>query len=72
VQYGSETLDTGAAGDTIGPDSAIATLETVHRVRTPEGRAASSLNAYKGGLRSLLRKMSVLLREQRDKLKEVA
>jgi hypothetical protein len=40
--------------------------------RTPEGKVASSRNAYKGGLRSLLREMSALLREQRDGLKEIA
>jgi hypothetical protein len=33
--------------------------------------AASSRNAFKGGLRSLLREMSALLREQRDGLKEI-
>jgi hypothetical protein len=33
--------------------------------------AASSRNAFKGGLRSLLREMSALLREQRDSLKEI-
>ncbi|MDP1720214.1 MAG: hypothetical protein Q8L08_04350 [Candidatus Nanopelagicaceae bacterium] len=39
--------------------------------RTPAGKAATSLNAYKGGLRALLSEMSTLLREQRDALKRV-
>lgn len=37
--------------------------------RTAEGKAASSRNAYKGREYSLLREMSALLREQRDRLK---
>ena len=32
--------------------------------RTPEGKAASSRNAYRGGVRSILNSMSELLREQ--------
>lgn len=40
--------------------------------RTPEGKAGSSRNAYKGGVRAMLREMSALLREQRDGLKEIA
>lgn len=38
---------------------------------TPEGKAVASLNAYKGGERSLLSAMSRLLREQRDALQLV-
>lgn len=38
---------------------------------TPEGKAASSRNAYKGGLREELREMAKLLREQRDRLKRI-
>ncbi len=38
---------------------------------TAKDFAASSRNAYKGGLRAMLREMSVLLREQRDGLKEI-
>ena len=39
--------------------------------RTPEGKAASSRNAFKGGWRAELRDMSALLREQRECLKQV-
>jgi hypothetical protein len=39
--------------------------------RTQEGKAIASRNAFKGGLLSLLREMSALLREQRDGLKEI-
>ncbi len=39
--------------------------------RTPEGKAASSRNAYKGGLRATLREMSRLLGEQRGMLKDM-
>lgn len=39
--------------------------------RTPAGKAVASLNAYKGGLRSLLSEMSTMLREQRDALKQI-
>ncbi len=39
---------------------------------TPEGEAALSRNAHKGGLRSLLREISALLREQRGKFKEIS
>lgn len=37
--------------------------------RTPEGKAASSRNAYKGGHRYLLRELTALLREQQSKRK---
>jgi len=39
--------------------------------RTPEGKATSSRNAYKGGWRYMLREISALLRDQRDGLKEI-
>jgi hypothetical protein len=43
--------------------------------RTPEGAAASSRNAYKGGLRQEMRELSksvnAMLREQREGLKRV-
>jgi len=39
--------------------------------RTPEGKAVSARNAYKGGLRSLTREMSALLREQRECMRRV-
>lgn len=35
---------------------------------TPEGKAIASRNAYKGGVRAMLREMSALLREQRHRL----
>jgi hypothetical protein len=40
--------------------------------RTPEGKARSSRNAYKGGMRSMLREMAALLREQREGLCEIS
>jgi hypothetical protein len=40
--------------------------------RTPEGKAVSSRNAYRGGLRAGLRDMCKVLRAQRDMLKEIA
>lgn len=40
--------------------------------RTPEGKAVSSRNAYRGGVRAMLREISALLREQLDMLKEIA
>ena len=39
--------------------------------KTPEGKAVSSQNAFKGGWRSELREMSALLREQRGFMKQV-
>jgi hypothetical protein len=39
--------------------------------RTPEGKAVSSRNAYKGGVRAMLREMKVLLREQKTNLNAV-
>ena len=39
--------------------------------RTPDGKAIASRNAYKGGVRVMLREMSALLREQLDMLKQV-
>ena len=39
--------------------------------RTSEGKAASSRNAYRGGLRSMLNGMSELLREQRGALDQL-
>lgn len=39
--------------------------------RTPEGKAVSSRNAYKGGWRKELREMAALLCEQRDRLKRI-
>ena len=38
-------------------------------VRTPEGKAISSMNAYRGGVRPMLRELAALLREQREQLK---
>lgn len=43
--------------------------------RTPEGKAASSRNAYKGGLRlqirAIVKSMNAVLREQREGLERV-
>ena len=39
--------------------------------KTPEGKARSSSNAYKGGTRALLRDVAKLLREQKDCLKRI-
>ena len=39
--------------------------------RTPEGKARSSRNAFKGGWRSELRRMAALLRDQREGLKRI-
>ncbi len=39
--------------------------------KTLEGKTVSSRNAYRGGVRSMLREISALLREQRDMLKQV-
>jgi|WetSurMetagenome_2_1015567.scaffolds.fasta_scaffold01349_7 hypothetical protein len=38
--------------------------------RTSEGKMTSSRNAYKGGIRAMLREISKVLREQRDELKD--
>lgn len=40
--------------------------------RTAEGKARSSRNAYRGGVRDMLREMAALLRAQREGLKEIA
>ena len=37
--------------------------------RTPEGKAVSSRNAYKGGTRSICREMNTLFRDYKDMLK---
>ena len=37
--------------------------------RTPEGKAVSSRNAHKGGIRSICKEMSTLLRDYKDMLK---
>jgi len=39
--------------------------------RTPEGKAVSAQNAFKGGLRSMVREMSAVLRDQREILNRV-
>lgn len=37
--------------------------------RTPEGKAVSSRNAYKGGIRSICREMNTLFRDYKAMLK---
>jgi len=37
--------------------------------RTPEGKAISSRNAYKGGIRSICREMNTLFRDYKAMLK---
>ena len=37
--------------------------------QTPEGKAVSSQNAHKGGVRSICREMSVLFRDYKDMMK---
>ena len=37
--------------------------------RTPEGKAVSSRNAHKGGIRSICRELSALFRDYKDMLK---
>ena len=37
--------------------------------RTPEGKAVSSRNAHKGGIRSICREMNTLLRDYKDMMK---
>ena len=37
--------------------------------RTPEGKAVSSRNAHKGGVRSICREMSTLFRDYKDMMK---
>ncbi len=75
AQHGGETMDIRTAGATIGADPAMATVGEINRTRTPEGKAASSLNAFKGGLRQELRELSksvnAMLREQRERLKHI-
>lgn len=39
--------------------------------RTPEGKATPSRNAFKGGVRALLRDMAKILREQQEYIKRV-
>jgi hypothetical protein len=39
--------------------------------RTPEGKATASRNAFKGGVRAMMRGMSALLREQREFMKRI-
>ena len=38
---------------------------------TPEGKAISSLNAFKGGFRDELRETAALLKEQREMMKRI-
>ena len=40
--------------------------------RTPEGKAVSSQNAFKGGVRAMLQEMSQLLRGHKDRLNALA
>lgn len=40
-------------------------------VKTPEGKAVSSCNAYKGGYRELLRNLSKLLHKQQATLDKI-
>ena len=37
--------------------------------RTPEGKAVSSRNAHKGGIRSICKDMNTLLRDYKDMMK---
>ena len=37
--------------------------------RTPEGKAVSSRNAHKGGIRSICREMNTLFRDYKDMMK---
>ena len=39
--------------------------------RTPEGKAIVARNAFKGGVRPMLREISALLREQQQYLKRI-
>lgn len=39
--------------------------------RTPEGKSRSSLNAYKGSVRPLLRNLARVMREQETQLDEL-
>lgn len=39
--------------------------------RTPEGKAVSSQNAYKGGLRSMMREITELLRDQNESMRRI-
>ena len=39
--------------------------------RTPEGKAASSRNAFKGGYREELRRLTGVLRECQEQLKQI-
>lgn len=54
----------------------LAQFETFLRIalkstgaRTPEGKAVLAQNAYKSGLRSIMREISALLREQKKSMK---
>jgi hypothetical protein len=38
-------------------------------VRTPEGKAISSRNAFKGGMRPMFRGMAALLNQQKEQLR---
>ena len=39
--------------------------------RTPEGKAVSSKNAYKGGMHAMMRELSALLKEQKESMKQI-
>jgi hypothetical protein len=38
--------------------------------RPPEGKAVSSMNAHKGGIRSLCKKMNTLFRDYKDMMRQ--
>jgi len=68
AQYGSTTLDNETTSAAIGVDPAMATLAKSTGARTPGGKAISAQNAYKGGLRSLMKDVAMLLRDQKERL----
>lgn len=67
VEHG-ERLDTLATGSTGAADPAVAAMGGQHRTTKREGKAAASRNAWKGGMRPLLRELAQEMREQ-DKIR---
>ncbi|MGN6226981.1 MAG: hypothetical protein ACTHNM_06085 [Dyella sp.] len=70
ADHHEQGLDTGATRPAGAGHQELATVETVHRPRTAEGKASASRNAWKGGSRPLFRAMADALRGQWEWLDE--
>lgn len=61
-QHHGEWLDNGKKAKTSATDTAMATMEALNRGENAQGKAVSSQNAYKHGMRRLVKQSHELLK----------